>query len=105
MASVQVTISRFVDESFHGWVECWLEDVHGRRWKFNEKIPVVSTEDLRTDSDYPKPGVIACTVLRRTADSSRRYVVTVDTGGVETVEGCKVFEVLAEQLEGGTLPN
>ncbi len=105
MTSVLVTVSSFIDESFPGWVECWLEDAHGRRWKFNEKVPVVSAEALWTDSEYPKPGKIACRVLRKTADSSRRNVVTVDTGGVETVEGCAIFEILAEQLEGDTLGN
>ena len=104
MTAVRVTISRFIDESFPGWVECWLEDVHGRRWKFNEKVPVVSTENLWTDGEYPKPGGIACTVLRQTADQLRRYVVTVDTVGTESVDGCTVFEVLAEQLEGDTFP-
>jgi len=102
MASVQVTISRFVDEYQPGIVECWLEDVYGRRWKFIEKIPYVSAEDLWTESEYPRPGAIACTVLRRTADNSRRYVVTVDTSKpyfVESVDGCTVFEVFAEQLE------
>jgi hypothetical protein len=83
-------------------VECWLEDVHGRRWKFNEKAPVVSAKDLWTDTEYPQPGLIACTVLRRAANASRRYVATIDTGspwGIESVEGCTVFEVFAEQLE------
>ena len=105
MIAVQVTISSFTNESFPGWVECWLEDAHGRWWKFNEKVPGASTEALWTESEYPKPGAIACTVLRRTADGSRRHVVTIDTEGVETVEGCAVFEVLAEQLEGDTVPN
>jgi hypothetical protein len=100
MSTVQVTLSKFIDESFPGWVECWLEDVHGRRWKFNEKAPVVSDKDLWTDSEYPQTGEIACTVLQRIADASHRYVVTIDTAGTESIEGCTVFDVLAEQVIG-----
>ena len=78
------------------------EDVDGRQWKFHEKVPVVSAEDLWTDSEYPRTCAIACTVLQRKAHASRRYVATIDTGspwGIESVERCTVFEVFAEQLE------
>jgi hypothetical protein len=105
MTSVQVTISKFIDEGFPGWVECWLEDVHGRRWKFNEKVPIVSDKDLWTDSEYPQNGEIACTVLQRMADASHRYVVTIDTTGTESIEGCTVFEVQAEQVTGDVAAN
>jgi hypothetical protein len=108
MTSVQVTISKFVDEYQPGIVECWLEDVHGRRWRFIEKAPLVSDKDIWTDSEYLQPGAIACTVLQKTADASRRYVVTIDTSkpwAVESVDGCTVFDVLAEQLVGDTAAN
>jgi hypothetical protein len=53
MPAVRMTISKFIDERFPGWVECHLVDVHGRIWKFHEKVPVISTEDLWSDSEYP----------------------------------------------------
>jgi len=45
MSAVRVTIAAFIDEYQPGSVECSLVDVHGRTWKFNEKVPVVSSED------------------------------------------------------------
>jgi len=101
MLAVRIAISRFTNEHFPGWVECLLVDVHGRTWKFVEKVPVVSTEDLWSDSEYPREGVIACTVLECKDDSQGRQVMTIDTKApwfVESVEGATVFEVFADQL-------
>lgn len=108
MTAVRVTISRFIDESFPGWVECWLEDAQGRTWRIHEKVPVVSTEDLWVDSEYPRPCLIACTVLGRKSDASGRQIVTIDTmrpWAIESTDGVTVFEVFAEQLEGDASQN
>lgn len=102
MASVRVTISRFTDEHFPGFVECLLVDVDGRTWAFNEKYPVVSAEMLGPESQYPREGLFDCTILRRRTDSAGRRVVTIDTSrpwGIESTEGTTVFDVFAEQLE------
>jgi hypothetical protein len=107
MRAVLVTITRFTDEHFPGFVECELVDVAGRTWKFEEKVPIVSSEDLWTDSKYPKKGFIACNVLRRGEDAAGRKVVTVETSpwGIESVEGATVFDLFAEQLEGDSADN
>ena len=105
MAFVRVTIAAFIDEGFPGWVECWLVDVDGHIWKFHEKVPIVTAKQLWTDSEYPQPGWIACTVPESKPDPSGRLVLTIDTNSpwaVESVEGTTVFEVFAEQLEGST---
>jgi hypothetical protein len=103
MLAVRIAISRFTNEHFPGWVECLLVDVHGRTWKFVEKVPVVSTEDLWSDSEYPREGVIACTVLASKVDEQGRQVLTIDTRApyyIESVDGATVFEVFADQLSG-----
>jgi hypothetical protein len=103
-----VTISRFIDESQPGRVECLLVDVLGRTWKFHEKVPIVSSEDLWTDSEYPRQGSIACTILAREADAEGREVVTIDTKNpwaIEGPDGTTVFEVFAAQLEGDAAGN
>lgn len=108
MPAVLVTISRFTDEGFPGWVEFLLVDVQGRTWTFNEKLPVVSTEVLWTDSEYPRQGSIACTILSRKADEAGRQIVTIDSDrpwGIESTEGSTVFDVFAEQLEGDDAGN
>ena len=42
MLAVRVNISRYVDESFPGWVECSLVDAYGYDHVFVEKVPVVT---------------------------------------------------------------
>jgi hypothetical protein len=103
MAAVRATISKFIDESQPGLVECWFEDSQGRIWEFHEKVPIVSTDDLWVDSEYPRPCAIACTILEHKSDSVGRGIAVIDTSrpwGIESTEGTTVFEVFAEQLEG-----
>lgn len=52
MNAIEIEIRRFVDDSYPGFVECWLTDANGREWSFIEKVPVVTTEDLDAESDY-----------------------------------------------------
>jgi hypothetical protein len=108
MTFVRVSIVAFIDEYQPGFVECWLVDVHGRRWKFHEKVPIVTAERLWADSEYSQPGLVACKVLESRSDSSGRQVLTIDTKtpwAVRSTEGATVFEVFAEQLEGSTDKN
>jgi hypothetical protein len=98
MPNVRVTIEAFIDEYQPGIVECSLQDVHGKVWKFIEKVPVVSLEDLWSDSEYPRTGAVECKVLRRDPDSRGLPTITIQT--IESVEGNAVFEVFEDQLEG-----
>ena len=108
MSLVRVTIVAFINEAFPGWVECELVDARGRTWKFHEKVPVVSTEDLWIASEYPQQCLIRCTVLERKPDADGREIVTIDTTrpwGIESTEAATVFDVFAEQLEGESAEN
>jgi hypothetical protein len=101
MMAVRVAITRCVDDCQPGWVECRLVDAAGKEWMFLEKIPVVSTADLRQDTPFPQPGVIACQIVARRYDADGRELVTVNTEspwGVESTSGCVLFEVAADQL-------
>jgi hypothetical protein len=48
VANVRVEIVRYTDDHQPGFVECHLSDVAGRVWSFEEKVPVVTVEDLST---------------------------------------------------------
>ncbi|MCG3181931.1 MAG: hypothetical protein BIFFINMI_04377 [Phycisphaerae bacterium] len=101
MKALRVQITRVVDASQPGFVECRLQDAFGRSWVFVEKIPVVTNANLNAASAYPQDGVIACDVLasRRLADG--REVLTVDTRGpwgVEATTGDTRFEILPDQV-------
>ncbi|MEI8383829.1 MAG: hypothetical protein WCJ09_27185 [Planctomycetota bacterium] len=102
MNAVGIEIRRFVDDSQPGYVECWLTDANGREWSFVEKVPVVTAEDLDAESDYPRPGIIACEVIGREIGTDEREVVVIDTDlpwGVEATTGETRFVVLPEQLQ------
>jgi hypothetical protein len=96
---IRVSIVRFVDAHFPGWVECSLIDAAGVEHLFVEKGPVVSSEALRTDTAYPRPGVIACTVVAENTDKPE--TVTVDTDqpwGVASTEGRSRFDIFRQDL-------
>jgi hypothetical protein len=91
VVGVQVEIVRYVADSQPGWVECCLIDVHGRRWSFVEKVPIVTQAALGASSTYPQPGVIACEVVGRAGG-----VASIDTAnpwGIKSLEGETRFEV------------
>ena len=100
MLGVKVTISRYVDDSFPGWVECGLTDAFGHEHVFVEKVPVVTTARLNAATSYPESGVIACVVLG-TYESDGRERVHIDTQtpwGIGSLAGRSRFDVFREQL-------
>ncbi len=101
MIAVRVTITRFVDDSQPGWVECKLVDAWGREWSFIEKEPVVSLVALDASSNYPQPGVIGCLIVERKQDADGREVVTINTEkpwAIESTTGEHQFDVMPGQL-------
>jgi hypothetical protein len=52
---LKVEIAKFADaDHYPGWVECRIEDAAGQVHTFIEKVPLVSSEDLWTESAYPR---------------------------------------------------
>jgi hypothetical protein len=100
VVGVQVEIARYTDDSQPGWVECQLTDIHGCRWSFIEKVPIVTLAWLDAGSSYPQPGIIACEVIDRRQDDGRE-VVAINTERpwhVEATSGETRFEVSPEQM-------
>ena len=103
MPAVAVEISRFVDESNPGFVECVLVDALSQSHLFVEKAPIVSTEDLSSTSAYPRRGVIACEIEEEWKNEAGQSFVRVNTElpwHVESTAGQTQFVVLASQLVG-----
>ena len=101
MLAVRVEITRYTNDAQPGWVECRLTDASGTEWLFEEKVPVVSADDLDAQSDYPQPGIIACRLIKRWRDQNDRELVTIDTDepwGVESSDGSTRFDVTPDQL-------
>ena len=103
MPSLAVQIVRFVDEHQPGFIECQFQDAHGCVHVVVEKVPVITAEDLRANSTYPRPGAIACTVEKEYKDPAGRSLVTVSTElpwHVESSTGQTRFELLSWQVVG-----
>lgn len=102
MLGFRIEIVRYLgDEPQPGVVECRFDDARGRRWWFVEKAPIVSSEELRADTAYPRVGAIAGEVVERREDASDRAVVVIDTErpwSVTSVDGVSRFEVLESAL-------
>ena len=102
MPVVAVEVTRFVDNSFPGWVEFVLLDACGAKWTFVEKLPVIALEELTESSQYPRPAVIECEVVADPSRSQAAGLVTIDTSrpwGIEAKDGTSRFVVLRSQLD------
>ena len=98
MHDLTVQILRFVDGGFPGWVECELVDAAGRRHLIIEKVPMLVSKDLDSDSEYPTPGNVRCEVLKRYQDEKGQELVQVSTArpwSIESMEGLSEFTVHA----------
>jgi hypothetical protein len=101
MPAVSVTISRFVDEHQPGFVECLLKDADGQDHTFLEKTPIVSSESLWSDSQYPRSGAIACVIEAEYLDESGNMRVRISTEqpwSVESTAGASRFVVWPSQM-------
>ena len=100
MVGIKAEISKFVDNSQPGWVECRFTDVSEEEHTFVEKVPVVTAEYLDENSTYPQNGFVGCNIIKETNINGQR-VVEVDTEkpwGIESIKGECRFTVFPEQL-------
>jgi len=80
-----------------------LRDAFGGEWVFMDKAPIFTGEPVAASSDYPRPGIIACEIIKSWRDDLGREVCTIDTTRPDAVEaevGKSTFDVLAEQIIG-----
>jgi hypothetical protein len=99
--NLTVEIVRFVDEHQPGWVACEFQDAEGHRHTIIDKVPIFTSEDLRRDSTYPKPGTIPCEILGRWQDATGRELARISTAHPlddKSAEGLSEFVVEAAQL-------
>ncbi|CCD85905.1 protein of unknown function [Bradyrhizobium sp. ORS 285] len=107
-AHIRALITRWVSDDFPGWVECRFTDRFGKEWSIVDKLPVVSTDDLRRGSKYPQPALIACEVVATAMDHAGRDVIHVNTlvpFGIEATDGATSFELYSEQLHMYLVPS
>jgi hypothetical protein len=102
MNTIRISITAFADDGFPGWVDFEIIDANGVLHQFVEKVPVVSVEDLRHDSVYPREETIACTVNTTWTDELGRDLSRIDTSqpwGIESKAGVTEFVVFSNTIQ------
>lgn len=103
MKLLSVKIVEYADNSQPGWVRCIFNDAQGKQWSIVEKVPIVTTDWLDSDSAYPQLGVVACQIISERIHENNRKVLTIDISipnAIETEEGQTQFDVVADQVSG-----
>jgi hypothetical protein len=100
MDCLVVQIVRYVDDYQPGWVACEFDDAEGLRHTIVDKVPIVTTKDLRATSQYPQPGLVPCKVLRRWQDALGRELIRINLEpyGINSTEDLSEFIVLPKQI-------
>jgi hypothetical protein len=100
MLGVKVEITRYVDASQPGFVECRLIDAWDNQHLFIEKVPAITLENLNASSTYPQSGIIACQIVERKQVSGREIlkIETETSWHVESISGETCFDVSPNQL-------
>jgi len=80
MICLRIDVIGFVDESFPGFIRCAFADANGKRHTFIEKIAVVTTENLWSDSVYPQQGTVPCGKVDSLEDGSGLARITIGVG-------------------------
>jgi hypothetical protein len=101
LQAIKIKIIDFIDDHQPGWVECKFTDAWDKEHTVQDKVPIVTAEDLDANSEYPREGVIAFELVRSWKDKDGRTIYTVNTGkpwGVQTIEGLTEFDILKDQV-------
>jgi len=99
---MKIKILKITDYSFYpGYVECLITDAWGNRHIFNEKIPIVTCEEIDEESELPQDGFIRCEMLKQWTDDNGNEIITVSTenpDNVETIDEVNIFDLQPCQL-------
>jgi hypothetical protein len=102
MKELRVKIIDFTNNGFPGWVKCIFKDAYNNEWFFEEKIPIVTSEYLNSESKYPQDGFLGCQVVKESINSENKKIVTIDLStpfGISEENGKTIFDVFADQLK------
>ena len=100
MKAIKVLITKFVDNSQPGWVECEFLDKKKKKHIFQDKVPIITTEYLDEESIYPKKGFLGCEILEELVFDEKKAlkVTTEKPWDIETYEGFNEFYVFPNQI-------
>lgn len=102
MVYIRAEIIGWVSDDFPGFVECRFTDRFGKVWAVVEKLPVLTDADLRSNSPFPQPALIACEVVATRRDNAGREftdITTLTPWAVRATDGTTTFQMYTEQLQ------
>lgn len=100
MPELRVQIVRFVDEEPQpGIVESQFRDAKGKLHSIIDKVPMFTSADLWSDSNYPQSGFIECRVLERIPSATGSLArVTIEEYHVELTDESSEFLIREADL-------
>jgi hypothetical protein len=89
-----VEIIEYIDDGFPGWVRCKFIDAFGKTWNINEKVPVVSSENILSNTILPETGYVAGEILNEENgiicfSTEKPYYIESDDGAYNIYENRK----------------
>ncbi len=93
---LEIDIIEMIDNAFPFWVKCHLLDASGNSFYFEEKLPIVSFEDITFDIVLPQKGYIAGEII-----SVEGKIICFSTKvpwGIESLDGKDIFYVYKQQI-------
>jgi hypothetical protein len=96
MEYLEVDIIEYTQSNFPGWVLCKVIDSTGQIHYFEEKVPIVSIENINKDTILPQKGYVRGKIINR--NNGIICFSTLKPDGVETKEGVSIFYVYENQI-------
>lgn len=93
------------DGGYPDWLRIELTDAHGCVWTIVEKVPVVTAEDLTSESGYPRPILLDAWEINRRQIAGRETVVARLDYHVESSDESRQseFEMRPESIVRSTM--
>jgi hypothetical protein len=91
-----VDIIEYTLNEFPGFVLCKFSDCIGKTHYLNEKVPVVSTENIDENTALPQKGYIAGEIINK--ENGIIKFSTVKPDAIETTDGLNIFFVSERQI-------
>jgi len=101
MEGIKVDIIEYVDDHQPGWVKCLFIDAEGSEWSIIEKVPIVSQENLNSESKYPIVGYIAGKISNKRLDNNFKEIATIDLStpwGISEESGRTIFDIFCDSI-------
>jgi hypothetical protein len=99
MKFLVIDIVEYTQNDFPGWVRCKLIDSMGKEHYFNEKVPIVSVENINKNTTFPQKGYIRGEIIE--VVNKKHGIIafgTLKPDGVESENGNNLFLVYESQI-------